>query len=223
MKTITNNYYNQYYGLILLPFGIGLYLLIKFGSDFSISNKALIIKSGFYTGEYGQTIETNSFIAAIKKMSEKNDKIHIIKGLPIRLDEMNFGSINLKDNFYFAALLNSNKIAKLHNNMLIIKDEESCYKSFAARMFYDKFINHGIFYVNNSDNSDKFLYKNNIIASRNLEHKQLLRFDRYGKINIVNFNLTQNKILENKKHIFATGNSLLFLSFLNDLISVVNC
>lgn len=206
-----------------MPIGIALYLVIKLGSDFSISNKAFIINSGTYSEQHEQKIEMNELISSVKKAQEKNNSIHIIKELSVKLDEIKFSSSKILDHFYFTTLLDSNNIGIIHNDMVSLKIGDSNYKGFVARVAYDEFIEHGNFSVKKSYNYQKFLYENNIVASRDLKLEQLNRFDKYEKISIVNLSYIQGKILENKKHIFAKGNSLLLLSSVNGLIRVMNC
>lgn len=195
------------------------YLLIKFGSDFSVSNKGLIINSEIDDAKLRHN--SNNLRNLLDIVQQSNDNVFIIKGLPVNLNELASSTGDI-DKYYLRSIIDFNSIATTHNDMLCIKNEKSIYDSFAARMVYDEFVKHGNFEVR-SGSYAKLFKINRLVKTSELNSLFLYRRKKYSAINIVNFNSLQCRIFETKKHIFSKGNALQLLLSLEGFIRVMNC
>lgn len=216
------SYHISYYSLVLIPLGLVFYLLIKFGSDISISNKALMINSSDYANTEESLIKFGGWVDAIRDTQRKNDNVFMLKGLPIEINELGLESAALYHGRYLGILLGSNGVIRVHNGMLLVDGGKDCYRDFAARKAYDRFITCGDFSLKGSDSMVGFLGRNNIVATRDINIGCLNR-KAPKSINLFSFNKIQGRILENRKHLFAEGNGLLLFLSVNGAIKVVYC
>lgn len=150
MASLHYNSYSNYYTLLFIPVGLAICALIKLLSDFTYANKAVVIN----TGEYGEeTVLSMKSILQEKicMRQELNDRIFMIKGLPLLLCEVVLPNVlsrrqpewidNLKG--YAAMLCDYYRIGVVHDGMLWCGDPDSSYEMFSARAAYDEFIKSG--------------------------------------------------------------------------------
>ncbi len=228
---IMHNYHTGYYSLLLLPIGVSLYLAIKFGSDFSILNKSLVVSSHDLHSIENSRLNEETVLEAINEAVKKNDNIFMIKGLPIKSGELAIGVQTYDKEMKFAAshkvylesFINFYGMAKLHDGMLGVEKGYKIREALAARKAYDEFAKHGTFNVDGSDSIDTFLRKNNIKTDMNFDMNFFYGTNEQDTVNIVVFGIAQNKLFEGKKRIFSKGNALLLFNSEKFYLNVINC
>jgi hypothetical protein len=220
---MVQNYHTNYYTLLLIPLGIVFYLLIKLGSDFSISNRDLIINSSNYFRDKPYLDQLSDLFEKIDTVQKINDRIFMIKGMPIKVNELEFESNSEYYCRYLAISLTSKGNMKVHDGMLLNCNEKSYYEWFAVRKGYDEFIKTRNFTLSKMDNVAKFLNRNSIFVVRNLNLVRLNSQSGRKVINLFTFCPFNDRVFENKKSLFAEGNALLLFLSANNLIKVANC
>lgn len=206
--------YKGYYGLVFLVVGVLLYLLIRFGSDITASNKRLVVRSGdsSASGKAGES--TAYLISLVQKVREIEDNTLMVKGLPIRLSELEM--ICAGATF---GLENTNII---HNGMLYTGSTKEPYIEFGARMTYDEFVEHGNFTVRKNDSFSRLLGRNHIVAGIDLA-LAIMAKNSNNVASVLNFNKEQELILEARKRLFLQGNALLLFLSINGFVRVMTC
>lgn len=229
---LLQGYYTGYYSLLLMPLGLIFCLLIKFGADFSSSNRALTI----YSRDEEEAKEVKNrkanLINTVLNVQLSNDNQFVIKGLPIKsgdilLSQNGYEARKSKRNLdqfdYLGLLLDFKSRGVKHNDMLLAGKRERCYNDFAARESYDDLIEQGIIKIGKSDTAEGFLDRNGIISIQNLEFKSLIWLDGCPEMHLAFFNKLQNKVFEERKTLFSPENALLLLLSVKDSIKVINC
>ncbi|MDE1871529.1 MAG: hypothetical protein KGI06_04815 [Candidatus Micrarchaeota archaeon] len=225
---IQSTNYAGYYGLIMIPIGMAVYFIIRYGSDLSTSYNGLCINSGeyFIDKEY---ISVDELYSTINARLKENDRVFIVKNLPLRINELSFKHLNVyassksavldNMNDYLQNLIECNLDEMMCKNNVIIRKEDNFCKKFSARIAYDEFINHGSFSI--KDKLDKFLYKNEISAENDLSLKVISKSNMIKTV--FTFSYTHRRAFASRFNLFGYGNGLIFFMMLNDLVRVINC
>lgn len=224
-----NAYQNSYYTIILLPIGLCIYLVIKFGSDFHMSNKGFTINS--FDNNYNRELLSNEFLVNVVHEAQKLNDINLMfSSLPVMTYEINFIKISNRKSKeqnvrydYISTLLYFYEFGFTNKGIILEKHVEDRFNVFAARLLYNEYIEHGNIQVNNCNNIAKLINSNRIIPSSNISIKEIETKIRKSVIKVVNLNLSNHKIFENRMNLTKKGNAVIFLYQLNGLIKVIDC
>lgn len=204
-------------------------LLIKIVSDLSSSNKDLTI----YDNDTSklEIIDKEDFNTQILNVQKANDMRFMVKNLPIKLNELAFGSsifssteLNLenKKRQYLCRLLDSEELIKVHNNIIINTNFDGAANFFSARKIYDESLDRGFFKISKNMEIEELLISNDIMLTSSLSAREINRNKKIDRT-VISFSTFQDKILESKKCLFEKNNALLLFLSVNGFIRVVNC
>ncbi len=228
ISTIHYVNYSSYYSLFLILIGLLLCLLLKFGSDFSLSERNIVIGCDDYSGADISRMDSSGLLKAIDAGIEANDNRSIIGGLPLRIKELKFadknpnhGTFGIK--YYVNSLISLNERVTAYKDMVWRGSEANSYRWFVARIVYDSIIEQGLFSIRIHDNISGLLLRNSIFIGKELQIINMQQKRDRKFLNIVNLNDQEKRVFEYKKTILAKGNSLLLFLLLNDLVRVINC
>jgi hypothetical protein len=211
----------SYYTLLLLSIGVGLYFLIKFISDSSVSGKKLIMYIS--EEESGETqISLDEFRNELALLNEINYNRFIIKDMPLKfceISEFKGGRIlgrQIIDRSHLKSLLEFNLLGYAYKDMIYLGGLDKR-KAFSGRIAYDLSIERGKLRINKKDGMDSFIKKNGI---QFLDHIPPSGLNAASRIFV---NAGQRGKLEMMKSVPSANNALLLLGLSNNLIEVIDC
>jgi hypothetical protein len=222
--------YASYYTLALIPAGIAFYLFMKLGSD-SIASKRPICISGddpapASTDRVGQA----AFLSAIDATCKRNDGCFVIKGLPIRADELALWTFNNRSMSCSANEKSALKgyveltgLATMCGDMICTNGQEDCRGLFAARAAYDIFVKDGAFGIGKGRDIAHFLKENRIIADEVVDYGRLLESKRGKPFAVFRLCRRERRTMSASELIFSNGNSLLLMLSNSGLVRVFDC
>jgi hypothetical protein len=214
--------HQNYYAFLLLPLGIGIYLLIKFISDSSASNKNLIMNISENWDDKAP-ISLNEFRDKLALFEEVNNNRFIIKETALNFKdivEFEKGSVDKEfkviEKNYLMSLLYFYGLGYVYGDMVYLGNRNQR-NGFAGRVAYDLSIRYGTFNLDKKESADSFIRRNNIVFLEGLSLNKL----------VGNFSLflttSQKKKLEIIKLIPSKNNAVLMLKLSNHLIRVICC
>lgn len=217
MTILQSNYQVNYYSIGFIFVGLFLYLIIKFGSDFTITNKELTVDLEIFEKDI-LTFNKNYILGIIDKLKDENNKIFALKNLSVKLEDIRnlntFKSFNNdyihKEN-YIARLIEYNNIAIIIKNIILV-NKDLFYKNFISRISYEYAIKNGSFKLRILDNIDKFLDRNKIP-----------QLNIVSIFNSVYFTIEENSELNNSQKIYSKNNALFLFLNINKLVGVFDC
>lgn len=222
--------YVNYYTLFLMPVGIAICLLIKFGSDSSISKRAIAIDCIDHLQASKNKLNKDVLLSAVSDTRGKNDRCFIIRGLPVRFGEVElqrYESINtcgpLKEKGLMKTYVELNTLGTVCGDMLFLDVAEDYRDVFAARMAYDLFIEKGIFAVGKKDDIWNFLSRNRIVTLNGLDYRTLSASGCGKALNVFSLSKTEGKILSVSGLRFSRSNSLFLMLSISGLAKVIEC
>jgi hypothetical protein len=206
----------NYYSTALIPLGVVFYLMIKFGADFRISNRGLVLH---HTA--AETLEFEKIrdrvLGMIKKSHKLNDSVFMIKNLPIRLNEIT----NLYDTGFMKAQLRFNEI-KVFHDFVWPKEQKDYSNGFITRVIYDQFMKYDNFSLSGNDKFPDILGKNSILEEKYITLNNLSTPEKNVRISVLNHS-NNSKHFESRKSYLGKGNALMLFISLNNFVDVINC
>ena len=223
--------YANYYTLFLIPVGIGICLLIKFGSDSGASRRPVVIDCNDYSHVSGCKINRGVFVSEIEKARSRNDRCFMIWGMPVKMGEIELqrlGSRGMKSGpakeiSWMKSYIELNALGDVCGDMLYTDGREGCRNAFSARSAYDILIREGMFRIGKRRDAVHFLKENRITTLKGLDHGKLSGSGVSKPLTIFSLCGTERKSLSVAGLRFSDGNSLLLMLSVGGLIEVVDC
>ncbi len=223
--------YTNYYTFLLIPAGMMVCLLIKFGSDSNMSRKSIVINCEIYPDKSKRKIGISELLSAIYAELGKNNTCFMIRDLPIRFCEIELGrrGSNVRGANFISEMnivknyIELNSLAKVCGDMLCMDELDDYGNVFAARFVYDILIREGSFGISNRRNIDHLLNKNRVTTVDVLSREKLSDGMPGKPLTIVSFGEAKRKKINVAELIFSSGNSLLLGFSASGLMRVVDC
>ncbi len=225
--------YASYYTLFLIPAGIGLFVLIKFCSDSGASNRAISISGDDHAQASINRIGPEALLSAIDATCKKNDVCFIIKGLPVREEEVALQAFRTpaSRSMTFSAneksglkgYIELNGLAWMCGDMFCANSLDDYRNLFAARMTYDIFIKEGAFRIGKKRDIAHFLNENSIITSEGLDYGRLSKSEYNKPLTVFRLCPRERKAMSAAELICSKGNSLLLMLSASGLVRVLDC
>ncbi|MGI0100600.1 MAG: hypothetical protein ACREBH_02685 [Candidatus Micrarchaeaceae archaeon] len=200
--------------------GVSLFAAIKLYSDSSISNKSVMISKS-RDAVLPRSHYSEYDMAGVALSTRKaNDSVFILKGLPVRLNEIPPVSVSTGNMHYRGTRFKYLGAGVIHNNMIDIDGKADSCNSFAARMLYDEYMEYGKLSLRKSDSHARFLARNDAVC---VAHVSLKHLESGKELCLVSFNAVEGKILNAKRLLFTRGGALLLALSANKTARVIDC